>query len=223
MTDDVESNLQQDRYETEILEWSQVKSLFDEEGCVVFGNPEIRWYQESWGALKKAGLASNTEFEEPEIAQTVLKLRAVCLLVMYLGMYQAAGEMSELGGYSSGHSLSSYLDSLKVEPEDIWELARRQKMLETDVQSFWEDEEIDDESLEEMAMNLVKDEERPIFKVLEEHYGGHIGLFVSMWNSRVSLDDVETVQEVIHPTSPTDGKAEVLEYVRNGMQEWSWI
>ena len=168
------------------------------------------------------GLASNTEFEESEFAQTVLKLRAICLLAMYLGMYQAAGEMSELGGYSSEHCISWYLASLKVEPEDIWELARRVGMLETDLQSYWDDEDVDDEHLEEIAMDLVRDEEGAIFNALEEHYGGKHGVFVSMWNSRVPLDEIEPAQDVIHPTSPTDGKVEVWSYVENGMRGWSW-
>ena len=98
-------------HETEMLEWFQVEKLFEESGCVVSGKPEIRWYQESWGALKRAGLANTTEFEELELAQTVLRLRAPCLLAMYLGIYQVA-EDSELGGYFSEHdSISQALSN----------------------------------------------------------------------------------------------------------------
>ena len=78
-----------------------------------------------WGALEKVGLTSTTECKEHELAQTETKLRALCLLAMYLGVYQAAGEYSELGGYFSEHDFfSSYLVSLSVELEEIWELAR---------------------------------------------------------------------------------------------------
>ena len=51
MTDMVESAR---LYETEMLEWFQVKELFEESGCVVSGKPEIRWYQESWGCVKES-------------------------------------------------------------------------------------------------------------------------------------------------------------------------
>ena len=158
-------------YETEMLEWSQVKELFEESGCVVYGNPEIRWYQESWGALKRAGLANTTGFKELDLAQTVLRLRALCLMAMYLGIYQVA-EDSELGGYFSEHDyFSSYLTTLNVEMVHVWELARRQEMLETDYQSYWEDETVDDEYLNDIAMVFVRDENNAIYGALEEHYG----------------------------------------------------
>ena len=209
-------------HETEMLEWFQVQRFFEENGCVIDGRPEIRWYQESWGALKRAGLANNTEFEEFELAQTALKLRALCLLAMYLGIYQAAGD-SELGGYFSEHDFfPSYLHSLGVETEDIWKLARREGMLETDCQSYWEDEEVDDEQLHEIAMDLVSYENGAIHRALEEHYGGNVGLFVSIWNSRVPLDEIEPLQDAVDSTYLGDGKLAVLSYVENGMTGWSW-
>ena len=76
-------------YETDDLEWHEVRDFFEAHGCVICGSPEMRWYQESWGALKRAGLADTTEFEEDELAETIPKLRAICLLAMYLGIYQA--------------------------------------------------------------------------------------------------------------------------------------
>ena len=209
-------------YETEMLEWSQVKELFEESGCVVYGNPEIRWYQESWGALKRAGLANTTEFKELDLAQTVLRLRALCLLAMYLGIYQVA-EDSELGGYFSEHDFfSSYLSLLNVETEHIWELARRQEVLETDYQDYWEDEEVDDEFLHDTAMVFVSDENNAIYGALEEHYGGKMGLFESIWNSRVPLDEIESMEDVVDDTEPGDGKPLVWAYVENGMKGWSW-
>ena len=219
MTDMVEST---PLHETEMLEWFQVEKLFEESGCVVFGKPEIRWYQESWGALKRAGLANTTEFKEFELAQTVLRLRAPCLLAMYLGIYQVA-EDSELGGYFSEHdSISHYLYLLNVETEHIWDLARREGMLETSCQSYWEDEEVVDEQLEEFAMDFVSDENSAIYRALEEHYGGKMGLFESIWNSRVPLDEIENLQDVVDDTELGDGKPEVWAYVENGMKGWSW-
>ena len=107
------------------IEWNQVRRLFEEHGCVMIGHPEMGWYQEAWQALEKAGLTRIAEFEEYELGQTMLKLRALCLLAMYLGMYQAAGKFSELGGHFSEHQpFSWYLHTLNVTRKEIWELAR---------------------------------------------------------------------------------------------------
>ena len=40
------------------LEWHQVREFFEANGCVMIDQPELRWYQESWGALKRSGLAA---------------------------------------------------------------------------------------------------------------------------------------------------------------------
>ena len=206
---------------TRTVEWEQVRPFLEEHGCVVDGHPEIRWYQESWGALERAGLTSTTEFKEFELAQTILKLKALCLLAMYLGMYQVSGEYSELGGYFSEHdSSSSYLCSLNIEMEVIWELARRQGYLETAHSSYWEEKEVDDEMLHDIAMEMVSNENKAIFRVLDEHYGGNNGLFVSMWNSRWPLEEVEPVENVLNSATPE--KLEVWSYVKEGMEGWWW-
>ena len=69
---------------------------------------------------RKAGLASAAEFGEFGLDGTVPRLRALCLLAMYPGICQAAGEDSEMGGDFSDHRPCSwYLDSLNVDIEDI--------------------------------------------------------------------------------------------------------
>ena len=205
------------------IEWNQVRRLFEEHGCVMIGHPEMRWYQESWEALEKAGLTSIAEFEQFELGQTVLKLRTLCLLAMYLGMYQAAGKFSELGGHFSEHPPSSwYLHTLNVTMEEIWELARLWGILETECSSYWEDEEVDDEYLREIAADLVSENNDSIFRVLEEHFGGNVGLFVSIWNSRLPLDQVEPPENVVNTGYQGDGKLEVWTYVEEGMTSWSW-
>lgn len=171
----------------------------------------------------QSGLANTTQLEESEHARTVLKLRAICLLAMYLGIYQVASESSELGGYFSGHSsISDYLASLNAEVEQVWELARWAGALETDSSNYWEDEEVDDEWLCEIAMDLVSDENGPIYNAIKEHYGGDNGLFVSLWNSRVPLDEIESVQDVVNSVDGDDGKLEVWSYVQEGMTSWWW-
>ena len=172
-------------HEAEMLEWFQVESFFKEHGCVVLDCPEVRWYQESWGALKRAGLASNTEFDDDELAGAALKLRAICLLAMYLGIYQAAGQYSEWGGDFCSHEFfESYLEALNVGMEDIWLLGCRKGMLETSYDSYEEDEEADDEQLCDIAMQLVREDNDAIFSAIRDHYGGNTELFVSLWNSR---------------------------------------
>ena len=146
---------------TRPLAWDQVRPFFEEHGCVLVGRPEIRWYREAWEALDKAGLTSTTEYQQFELAQTTLRLRAICLLAMYLGMYQAAGPHSELGGHFDDHQdISWYLDSLDVQMEDVWKLACASGFLEPDATTYWDDEETDDGQLGEIAMDLARDESR---------------------------------------------------------------
>lgn len=166
-------------HETEMLEWFRVEDFFKEHGCVMLDCPEIRWYQESWGALKRAYLASHTEFDDDDLAETALKMRAICLLAMYLGIYQAAGEHSELGGYFLGHDyFGSYLQSLNVDMEEIWLLGRRKGVLDSGYDSYNEDEEVNDEDLCEIAMELVSEDNDRIFGAIRDHCGGNAELLV---------------------------------------------
>ena len=209
------------------LEWDHVQQFFEEHGCVVTYNPEMEWYQNSWYALEKAGLTCTAEFADRNLDQITLKLRALCLLVMYLGIYQAAGKNSELGGYFSEHELSWYLDTLNVTMEDIWRMAHRVGMIETDFPSDCEDEEVDeevnDELLTEIAMEMVSESNDAIFRVLKDHYGGDIGLFASLWNSRFPPDKEEPLEDVVDPTQYLGEKVEIWAYVEEGMIGWSWI
>ena len=82
--------------------------------------PVMGWYEESWGALMRAGLASTSRFEKDEHGETIIKLRAICLLAMYLGMYQQGGPME---GYFGDHiGLSFYLEELKIDKKAILEI-----------------------------------------------------------------------------------------------------
>ena len=206
---------------TEPLRWSEVEGFFREHGCVIVDAPELGWYRESWGALEKAGLTGAAESEEFGLDRTVPRLRVLCLLAMYLGIYQAAGEYSELGGYFSEHKPCSwYLDSLNVDIEGLWDSARRTGALETDAESYWEDEDADDEPLYELAMELVSVETNAIFSALVDHYGGKTELFVSLWRSRSASDEEEPVEDIVNSVHPGDGKLEVWAYVEEGMTGW---
>ena len=205
------------------LTWDQVENFFREFGCVVSAHPELDWYRESWHALEKEGLVTAEHFHDPKVSETVAKLRAICLSVMYLGIYQAAGEYGDLGGYFSDHQpFSWYLDSLSIEMDAIWTLAQHQEMLETDEASYWEDEAVEDKDLQEITMVLVSSETPSIYSALTEHYGGNVGLFVSIWNSRLPIEKRESLQNVVNSGHESSGKVAILSYVEGGMADWWW-
>ncbi len=105
-------------HDTAEVEWYEIQGFFKEYGWVE--RTEMRWYEESWGALMRSGLASTSKFEKFEHGQIIIKLRAVCLLAMYLGMYQQGGPME---GYFDDHiGLSVYLEELEINKEAIIEI-----------------------------------------------------------------------------------------------------
>ena len=224
------------------LDWGEVEGFFDEYGCVMMGRPELRWYQESWGALMRAGLAGGTRFENHEHAQTLLKLRAICLLAVYMGIYQQVPDGPELGGYLFGHpGIWEYLEALHLDDDTLWKMARIDGYLPDEESGSVErhdDDEAEDEDekaeiLRDAVAELIREENDSIYKALAAHYGGTVGLFVSLWNSRRPPDRVEPHEDVVNPplppnagldyllTSPELGeKTEVYQYVESGMRNW---
>ena len=210
-------------YSNEYLDWYDVEPFFRDNGCVMEGHPELRWFQESWGVLIRNDDLGDPEFGESEVGDVLPKLKAICLLAMYLGIYQAAGEYSELGGFSSGpSSLNEYLGELDINSSNLWELARREGLIETEARSYYEDEETDDRELEDVACDLVEGENLAIFNVLANHYGGKTGLYVSIWNSRFELHEIEPVEIACGPDDCFPEKLQVFEYVDEGMASWWW-
>ena len=206
------------RCDTEALTWSDVSSFFEEHGCVVFGAPEMRWYREAWDALGAAGLQKETEYRCARYGRVVLRLRAVALMAMYLGIYQSARD-SDLDGYFSEHApLTWYLDALAVDSEALGE------MVEERVGGSVESEDDDDGVqpwLDEVVEEMVREESDAVFRILDRHFGGEIGLFVSVWNSRRGLEETESVEEACNDAYPGDGKVELWSYVVGGMRGWS--
>ena len=203
------------------VEWTEVKRLFEEHGCVVVGHPELRWYQESWGALARAGLTEVADTGELELTEVVVRLRSVCLLAMYLGIYRAAGHASDLGGYSEGPgNVWEYMESLEVGAEEILQVARLSGLTELTRAISGEDDKHDHIDLDEIAMSMIQDENASIFSTLKDHYGDNVGLFVSIWNSRLPLDKIEPVDAVVNSTCWGDGKQEVWMYMESGMKDW---
>lgn len=149
------------------------------------------------------------------------RLRAICLLAMYLGIYRAAGEDSELGGYFSQHApCSRYLDLLGADVRELREFAGLTGIVETDAEARWEDDELEMGLLYELAIELVGEERQGIFDALVEGFDGEAGLFAALWNSRNPPDESESGDVILAAARPGDGKLEVMSYVENGMAEW---
>jgi hypothetical protein len=228
--------------ETDELDWGDVESFFDEYGCVMMSHPELRWYQESWGALMRTGLAGWTRFEDCEHARTLLKLRAIRLLATYLGIYQQAPSGPELDGYFFGHRGTwEYLEALQVDDESLWEMAPIDGYVPAEESGRVEehdDEETQDEDekaeiLRDVVPELIREENDSIYKALEAHYGGAVGLFVSLWNSRQPLHRIDPHEDFVNSRLPPDAgldylftspelgeMAVVFEYVEGGMRNW---
>lgn len=207
--------------ETLPLQWSELESFFRQHGCLVAGNPELEWYRDAWGSLEKAGLASAVEFAAFGLDRTVVKLRVLCLVAMYLGIYQVVGEESALGGYPFGRGrLDNWLGSLRLDFDDIRELARQAGLLESEAESYGEDEGVDDEAPRALGVELIAHENEAIFSALVDRYGGTSGLFAALWNSTSPPDEAESLEDILDSIAPGDGKPEILAYVENGMTEW---
>ena len=99
------------------VEWHEVKGFYGYHGCPTVSGSEMQWFERSWGALSEAGLTRIRRVPDEECGRVVVKLRAVGLLAMYLGMYQQGGPLE---GYFDDHlGLSVYLEELGVEKRDV--------------------------------------------------------------------------------------------------------
>lgn len=78
----------------------------------------MRWYEESWGALMRAGLTSTSKYEKSEHGQVIIRLRVICLLGMYLGMNQRLGELCD--GFETG--LCALLEELNINKKATLEI-----------------------------------------------------------------------------------------------------
>ena len=210
-------------YQIQALRWTDARGFFEEHGCVISGKPEIEWYNVAWVALEKAELTCSGKLGSFQVNLATVKLRALCLMAMYLGVYRAAGEFSNLGEYVSElRPISWYLQLLNVDMDDIWNLAHQQGGLNTGRLSCWEDEDTDLEQLYEVAVDLVVNERDVIYEALVEHYGGSKGLFVSWWNSRLPVNEGGSWQSIFASAVAGDGTLEAWHYVRNGMRDFFW-
>ena len=102
----------------EPVAWSSLRGFFEEYGCALIGDTVLRWYQESWGAVARWGITklSCSRYEDYE---TPSRLQALCLLHMYLGMYQQqmSGELAE--DFDGLYSLGLMVDELHINRGDL--------------------------------------------------------------------------------------------------------
>ena len=221
-------------HDTAEMEWYEIQGFFEKNGWVE--GTEMRWYEESWGALRRSGLAGTSKFETFEHAQIIIHLRALCLLAMYLGMYQQLGEFEHPG-------LSSYLEELKIDKKTTMEILIMEKRAVSRIEEIPNPEvadvraivgkdyldEVDDllhynaedpdnarfgeladlvewEMIEEAVFDLIREENAEIYTVLEKHYGGKNLLFVSIWNSRLPLHESEPAIDILNDITIGDNE-----------------
>jgi len=167
-------------------------------------HPEMRWYEESWGALMRADLADDNTDDHSEV---FVKLRALCLLKMYLGFCACFDEDAE-------PSLTDMLASLAINPVTLANLVGEEKFNKV---SFDDIPDI----LESETCDMIKNENSTIYQCLKEHYGGESLLFVSLWTSRVPLYAVESAQSILNEDVEFIGeKPRAFNYVTGGMSDW---
>ena len=119
----------------EPVAWVDLEHFFETLGCVVVRHPELRWYQESWGAITRAGY-SNLYSGDSQIKS---RLQAILLLKMYLGIYQQPSLGSELEGYLSEGDpcgLSEMIDILHIGWSDLFDIVVAEGLFA--LENIWE-------------------------------------------------------------------------------------
>jgi hypothetical protein len=75
--------------------------------------------------------------------------------------------------------------------------------------------------LESETLKIIKSENGAIYQCLKDHYGGKRLLFVALWNSRVPLHAVESVQAILNEDIECiREKPRAFDYVTEGMSDW---
>lgn len=211
---------EQEKVKSAWLPWADVSSFFTEYGCVTASGHEQSWYREAWDAMGGSDLRNLPTDGETE-AEALVKLHAISLAVMYLGIYQAAYD-SELNGYFSEHPpVSYYIESVGIDFDLLAKLARSEGYLpDSDDEEASEDDEY--HAGIDFAKDAISEACPAIFRVIESHFGGDIGLFAAIWNSRLDPQEQESLDMAVNSTYPGEGKVEVWGYVSRGMVGWSW-
>lgn len=194
------------------------------------GYPELDWYQEAWTGLGHAGLLKTNEYPDPALAEAMLRLRAVGLVVMYLGFYQAAHDSDLNGFFDDEHPppLADYLSEAGIDAELLVGPARNEGYLDfidNDGNALPDEEvsgQLEYDAAEEFARDAIAECCKATHGALEQRFGSDIELFVAIWNSRFAPEAQLPSDEVVNSVDWGDGKVEVWEYVRNGMSSWTW-
>ena len=89
-----------------------------------------------------------------------------------------------------------------------------------------DDEETQDEDekaeiLRDVVPELIREENDSIYKALEAHYGGAVGLFVSLWNSRQPLHRIDPHEDFVNSRLPPDAAWTTCS-PRLSWERWRW-
>lgn len=188
-----------------ILSWEEIEPAARRAFSVWHRHPEIRWAQEAWEILIRAGLASYTN----EYERTLVALRFISLCDLYLDFcYMASGE-------EQSSEYADWCDSLDLSPLRIGQLLAMDPDLA--------DEPNHTRALEMAVDALSRQQRERVFETLRDTYGDTSMLFLALWRSmtgpREELDDGELHRwedddEVLNDV--TAAKAMVFEWLSEG-------
>ena len=227
----------------DLVGWSLVKDLFKEHGCVWVDCPEMRWYEESWGALMKGHLANPYDLDDeylkgltnPDIeygnflkGEVIVKLRAICLLMMYFGFCKRGFDEERYP-----HPLEEMLDTLEIDPMALANIAGVKipniNVPDGDSFSFCKMSDFVEEEtwglIEDEIWSVISRETSLVYGCLKKHYGGESMLYVALSNSRRPLWALESTDSILGPDITIPEIAERMDgftYVQDGMSEWVW-
>lgn len=224
----------------DIVNWSDVSDFFAEYGCKPLysweRHHEMRWFEESWGALWKGYLLDPCDVDNEYYkkvddidqvdgmsgeGEVIVKFRAICLLMMYLSFRECCFD-------EDWHvSLEDMLDKLKINPVALANIAGEKisdvDALDDNSFSFHKMPDlVGDEvwaSIEHETQRLIRLDNDLIYGCLIEHYGGEFALFASLWDSRKSLF-MAAGAPFLGNTEITGSQLEGFSYVEAGMTEW---
>lgn len=181
-------------------DWPQFHRFFEEYGNIWVGSPEMRWYEEAWGAVARAIRDESDSDSCPEVA---LKLQSICLVNMYHSFCTAFGEGP------CGHSFSDMADSLGIDSDDIADASEPSGSESDEPEALFED----------AVMEKVWAWRERVFETLLRHFGGESFLFVALWNSMRPQSEVESANAILSCGLDPE-KLTAFQYVSEGMANW---
>ncbi len=196
--------------------------FFSEYACVWTDNPELKWYEESFGALWH-DLVGEDKYEDEDESidlDVLLQIRAVCLVKIYLHFWTCFDEGDD-------SDIESMLYGVKVKFQDILNFIKKEKFNQKD----YEKGEVDGVDLEDedyeiirpyesKLLSILEKENSYVYEILKRHYGGDSMLFVSLYNSRFDLFDRNDAEYILNDISYPESNQKLcaFDYVTDGLR-----